>query len=77
MLIRYNNLQFKEYFCQKKPAIQDSFYTYNRYTLPMTYAYICVSTDKQDGNNQKQGIETLAKRKGLTIDRYIQNQGTG
>ena len=37
----------------------------------MTYAYIRVSTDKQDGANQKLGIEDLCKRKGFTIDEYI------
>lgn len=41
----------------------------------MTYAYIRVSTDKQDGTNQKLGIEELCKRKGLKIDRYIDDEG--
>ncbi|CAM4160739.1 recombinase family protein [Treponema peruense] len=38
----------------------------------MTYGYIRVSTDKQDGANQKLGIEDLCKRKGLVIDEYIE-----
>lgn len=41
----------------------------------MTYAYIRVSTDKQDGANQKLGIEDLCKRKGLCIDEYIDDEG--
>ncbi len=41
----------------------------------MTYAYIRVSTDKQDGANQKLGIEDLCKRKGLCIDEYIHDEG--
>ena len=41
----------------------------------MTYGYIRVSTDKQDGANQKIGIEDLCKRKGLFIDEYIDDEG--
>ena len=41
----------------------------------MTYVYIRVSTDKQDGTNQKLGIEELCKRKELKIDRYIDDEG--
>lgn len=41
----------------------------------MTYGYIRVSTDKQDGANQKLGIEDLCKRKGLFIDEYIDDEG--
>lgn len=41
----------------------------------MTYAYIRVSTDKQDGANQKLGIEELCKRKNLKIDQYIDDEG--
>lgn len=41
----------------------------------MTYAYIRVSTDKQDGANQKLGIEELCKRKGFCIDEYIDDEG--
>lgn len=41
----------------------------------MTYAYIRVSTDKQDGANQKLGIENLCRRRGLYIDEYIDDEG--
>ena len=39
----------------------------------MTYGYIRVSIDKQDGANQKLGIEDLCKRKGLFIQQKKQN----
>ena len=39
------------------------------------YAYLRVSTGKQDGDNQKLGVEELAKRHGLTIDEYIDDEG--
>ena len=41
----------------------------------MIYGYIRVSTDKQDCNNQRIGIETKAKNLGLKIDRYIEDNG--
>lgn len=41
----------------------------------MTYAYIRVSTDKQDSANQKLGIENLCLRKGLIVDEYIDDEG--
>ncbi len=41
----------------------------------MTYGYIRVSTDKQDGANQKLGIEDLCRKKGLCIDEYIHDEG--
>lgn len=41
----------------------------------MTYAYLRVSTDKQDYENQKTGVVALAKRQGLTIDKYIVDDG--
>ena len=41
----------------------------------MTYAYLRVSTDKQDYENQKTGVVALAKRQGLTIDKYIVDEG--
>lgn len=41
----------------------------------MVYAYLRVSTDKQDGANQRLGVEALAKRMGLTIDEYIDDEG--
>lgn len=41
----------------------------------MTYAYLRVSTDKQDGQNQRVGVEALAKARGLVIDEYIDDEG--
>lgn len=41
----------------------------------MTYAYLRVSTNKQDGQNQRVGVEALAKARGLVIDEYIDDEG--
>lgn len=41
----------------------------------MVYAYIRVSTDRQDCENQKIGIDAKAQSLGLTIDRYIRDNG--
>ncbi len=41
----------------------------------MIYGYIRVSTDKQDCENQKLGIEAKAKELGLSIEKYIQDNG--
>jgi DNA invertase Pin-like site-specific DNA recombinase len=41
----------------------------------MTYAYLRVSTGKQDGQNQRIGIEALATARGLHIDEYIDDEG--
>ena len=41
----------------------------------MIYGYIRVSTDKQDCDNQKIGIEQKAKSLGLKIERYIEDSG--
>ena len=41
----------------------------------MIYGYIRVSTDKQDCENQKQGIESKASALGLCIDKYIEDAG--
>lgn len=41
----------------------------------MVYAYLRVSTGKQDGENQKVGIESLAKKLNLSIDKYIDDEG--
>lgn len=41
----------------------------------MIYGYIRVSTDKQDCENQKIGIEAKAKSLKLKIDRYIKDAG--
>jgi len=39
------------------------------------YGYIRVSTDKQDCENQKLGIESKANALGLCIDKYIEDAG--
>ncbi len=39
----------------------------------MVYGYIRVSTDRQDCENQKLGIEAKATMLGLTIDKYIED----
>lgn len=41
----------------------------------MIYGYIRVSTDKQDCENQKLGIESKAATLGLRIDKYIEDSG--
>lgn len=41
----------------------------------MIYAYLRVSTDDQTCQNQKLGIEQLAQRLGLTIDKFITDDG--
>lgn len=41
----------------------------------MIYAYIRVSTDKQDGANQKIGIEDFCRRKNFKVDLYIDDEG--
>lgn len=41
----------------------------------MIYGYIRVSTDKQDCENQKLGIEAKAAALGLNIDKYIEDSG--
>ena len=39
------------------------------------YGYLRVSTDKQDCNNQKIGVEALAKKLGLPIESWIVDNG--
>ena len=39
------------------------------------YGYLRVSTDKQDCDNQKLGVEALAKRRGLVVDKWIEDDG--
>lgn len=39
------------------------------------YAYLRVSTGKQDGDNQKLGVEALARKLNLTITEYIDDEG--
>lgn len=41
----------------------------------MVYGYIRVSTDRQDCENQKLGIEAKAKSLNIYIDRYIKDSG--
>lgn len=41
----------------------------------MIYGYLRVSSDEQDVNSQKQGVEQFAKEKGWTIDKYITDEG--
>lgn len=41
----------------------------------MVYAYIRVSTDKQDSANQKLGIINKAKKLNLIIDKFIEDSG--
>ena len=41
----------------------------------MIYGYIRGSTDKQDCENQKLGIESKASALGLKIDKYIEDAG--
>lgn len=39
------------------------------------YGYLRVSTGKQDSDNQRKGVDELAARLGLTIDKYIDDEG--
>lgn len=41
----------------------------------MIYGYLRVSSDEQDVNSQKQGVEAFAKAKGWEIDEYISDNG--
>lgn len=41
----------------------------------MIYGYLRVSSDEQDVNSQKQGVEEFAKERGWTIDEYITDEG--
>lgn len=41
----------------------------------MIYGYLRVSSDEQDINSQKQGVDQFAKDKGWTIDKYITDEG--
>lgn len=41
----------------------------------MVYAYLRVSTGKQDSDNQRKGVDDLAARLSLKIDRYIDDEG--
>ena len=39
------------------------------------YGYLRVSTDQQDYNSQKQGVDDFAKKQGWNIDEYITDDG--
>lgn len=41
----------------------------------MTYGYLRVSTDMQDYNSQKQGVDDFAKKQKWNIDEYITDDG--
>lgn len=41
----------------------------------MIYGYLRVSSDEQDVNSQKQGVDAFAKEKNYTIDEYITDEG--
>lgn len=41
----------------------------------MVYAYLRVSSDHQDYENQRQGVERLAERLGICIEKYIIDNG--
>ena len=48
--------------------------TYKR--TEMIYAYLRVSTDSQDTENQRTGVDAKARALGLNIDKYIVDDGT-
>lgn len=41
----------------------------------MIYGYLRVSSDEQDVNSQKQGVDSFAKMHGWEIDKYISDEG--
>lgn len=41
----------------------------------MVYGYLRVSSDEQDVNSQKQGVDSFAAAKGWTIEQYISDEG--
>ena len=41
----------------------------------MIYGYLRVSSDAQDVNSQKQGVDGFAKAKGWEIEKYISDEG--
>lgn len=43
--------------------------------MGMVYAYLRVSTGKQDAQNQRIGVDGLATARGLHIDEYIDDEG--
>ena len=43
----------------------------------MIYAYLRVSTDKQDVEKQKHGVKAFAKKKKLKVDAFVEDQVSG
>ena len=41
----------------------------------MIYGYLRVSSDQQDINSQKQGVDEFAAKKGWEINKYITDEG--
>ena len=41
----------------------------------MIYGYLRVSSDEQDVNSQKQGVEKFAQENNLPIDKFITDEG--
>ena len=41
----------------------------------MIYGYLRVSSDDQDVNNQKIGVDSFAQSKNFVIDEYIKDEG--
>ena len=41
----------------------------------MIYGYLRVSSDEQDVNSQRQGVEDFCNAKGWTIDKFITDEG--
>ncbi len=41
----------------------------------MIYGYLRVSSDEQDVNSQKQGVEQFCKEQGWAIDKFITDEG--
>ena len=41
----------------------------------MIYGYLRVSTDEQDINSQRQGVNAFAEKKGWSIEKYITDEG--
>ncbi len=41
----------------------------------MVYGYLRVSTDEQDVNSQRQGVDAFAAKRGWTIETYITDEG--
>ena len=43
--------------------------------MSKVYGYLRVSTDEQDSNSQKQGVDSFAAEHGWAIDEYIRDEG--